>query len=88
MTSLFLLVLIAKNLLHRLPQADSFKPEQVHPEDGGIKSSRKEIIQGHTKNILENGHSTEATPVTSITGGTTRKFKDQCIQEQERQRPL
>ena len=73
----------AKVLLHRPPQADSFEDEQVHTEDGGIKSSKKPIVHGHTKDILEGGNSIDATLMTSSTGGATRKFRDRCMQSQE-----
>ena len=68
-----------KDLLHWLPQAVSFEDEQVHAEDGGIESLRKEVIHGHMKDILEGGNSIDDTPMTSSPGGQQGDWKiDAC----------
>ena len=58
-----------KVILHRPPQADSFEDEQVHTEDDGIESSKKQIIHGHVEDILEGESSIKASPRISSTGG-------------------
>jgi hypothetical protein len=64
-----------KKLLHRLSLANSYNDEEVHTNDGGIKSSSKEIVQEQTKDILEGENFIHATTKTSSTGAT-RKLKD------------
>jgi hypothetical protein len=74
-----LIGLDGKKLLHRLPQADSFKDMQVHAEDDGIESSGIEIIHEETEYVLEGKHSIDATTKTTSTRGQQENSKiDAC----------
>ena len=57
-----------KKFLHRLLQADSFK-EKVKTAGGGIKLSRRGVVEEHNEQNLEGENSVEATMKMPRTGG-------------------
>jgi hypothetical protein len=79
-----LIGLDGKKLLHRLPQADSFKDMQVHAEDDGIESSGIEIIHEETEYVLEGKHSIDATTKTISTRGQQENSKIDAYQTRQR----